>query len=135
MKKLEKNDFVLLKSKKVLFDKFMSNYKKVMADLFDKTDNFQINFDEYKNVLTHLGFIRNNSPMTENLVKESFNNYLKPTEEKIDTNSFLLFALAVLGIYKGNDEKIEEHSSKVSLVKPEEEKEDNVNNEKIKKNY
>jgi hypothetical protein len=134
MKKLEKNDFVLLKSKKVLFDKFMSNYKKVMTDLFDKTDNFQINFDEYKNVLTHLGFIRNNSPMTENLVKESFNNYLKPTEEKIDTNSFLLFALAVLGIYKGNDEKIEEHSSKVSLVKPEEEKEDNGNNEKIKEN-
>ena len=134
MKKLEKNDFVLLKSKKVLFDKFMSNYKKVMADLFDKTDNLQINFDEYKNVLTHLGFIRNNSPMNEKLVKESFNNYLKPTEEKIDTNSFLLFALAVLGIYKGNDEKIEEHSSKVSLIKPEEEKEDNANNEKIKEN-
>ena len=134
MKKLEKNDFVLLKSKKVLFDKFMSNYKKVMVELFDKTDNFQINFDEYKNVLTHLGFIRNNSPMTENLVKESFNNYLKPTEEKIDTNSFLLFSLAILGIYKGNDEKIEEHSSKVSLVKPEEEKEDNGNDEKKKEN-
>ena len=135
MKKLEKNDFVLLKSKKVLFDKFISNYNKTLSDLFDKKDNFQINYEEYNNILTNLGFIKNNSLANENLVKESFNNYLKPSEDKIDTNSFLLFALAVLGIYKGNDEKIEEHSSKVSLIKQEDEKEgENENEGKIKEN-
>ena len=137
MKKLEKNDFVLMKSKKVLFDKFISNYNKILVDLFDKKDNFPVNYDEYKNILSNLGFIKTNSPKNENLIKESFNNYLKPTEEKIDTNAFLLFGLAVLGIYKGNDEKIEDHSSKVSVVKPEEEKEEenqNENNEKPKEN-
>ena len=135
MKKLEKNDFVLLKSRKVLFDKFITNYKKILEHSFNKNDNFKINYDEYKNILSNLGFIKNNSTVNENLIRESFNNYLKPVEEKIDTDSFLLFGLAVLGIYKGNDEKIEGHSSKVSLVKTEEEKqEQNENVEKIKEN-
>ena len=80
MKKLEKNDFVLEKSKKVLFDKFITNYENILEDLFDKKDNFQINYDEYKNILNNLGFIRNNTTTIENLIKESFNNYLKPNE-------------------------------------------------------
>ena len=122
MKKLEKNDFVLEKSKKVLFDKFITNYENILQDLFNRKDNFQINYDEYKNILNNLGFIKNNSTPNENLIKESFNNYLKPNEEKIDTYAFLIFALAALGIYKGNDEIIEEHSSKVTILKTEEEK-------------
>ena len=118
MKKLEKNDFVLQKSKKVLFDKFISIYGKTLNDLFNKKGNFQINYDEYKNVLNSLGFIKSYSN-NENLVKESFNS-LKPQDDKIDTYSFLIFALAALGIYKGNDEKIEQHSSKVTMLKKEE---------------
>ena len=128
IKKLEKNDFVLQKSKKVIFDKFISNYEKVLLDLFNKKDNFQINYDEYKNLLNNIGFLRANTSINENLVKESFNNYLKPSEDKIDTYSFLVFGLAALGIYKGKDEKIEENSTKVTIVKQEEEKsEDNPN--------
>ena len=118
IKKLEKNDFVLQKSKKVLFDKFISIYETTLNDLFNKKGNFQINYDEYKNVLNSLGFIKSYSN-NENLVKESFNS-LKPQDDKIDTYSFLIFALAALGIYKGNDEKIEEHSSKVTMPKKEE---------------
>ena len=118
IKKLEKNDFVLQKSKKVLFDKFISIYETTLNDLFNKKGNFQINYDEYKNVLNSLGFIKSYSN-NENLVKESFNS-LKPQDDKIDTYSFLIFALAALGIYKGNDEKVEEHSSKVTIPKKEE---------------
>ena len=129
IKKLENNTFVLEKSKKVLFDKFISNYENALLDLFNKKGNFQINYDEYKNVLTNIGFLRTTSSIIENLVKESFNNYLKPNEEKIDTYSFLVFGLAALGIYKGKDEKIEEHSSKVTIEKQEEEKSEENNNQ------
>ena len=122
IKKIEKN-FVLQKSKKVLFEKFISNYRKILNDLYNKKDNFQITYDEYNTILINLGFIKNNnSPTNENLIRESFYNYLKPNNEKIDTYSFLLFSLTILGIYKGNDEKIEEHSSKITISKNEEEK-------------
>ncbi len=60
IKKLEKNKFVLEKSKKVLFDKFMTIYEKILNNLFNKNGNFQINYDEYKNVLCSLGFIKSN---------------------------------------------------------------------------
>ena len=116
IKKLEKNDFVLQKSKKVLFDKFISIYENTLNELFNKKDNFQIDYDEYVNILNHLEFIKSNNSNIDNLVKESFNS-LKPQEDKIDTYSFLIFALAALGIYKGNNEKVEEHSSKVTLIK------------------
>ena len=126
IKKLENNKFVLEKSKKVLFDKFMTIYEKSLNNLFKKSGNFQINYDEYKNLLYSLGFIKSNhNSKKENLIKESFNSF-KPNENKIDTYSFLIFALISLGIYKGNDEKEEDHSSKVTIIKPEEEKaEDN----------
>ena len=118
IKNLEKNDFVLQKSKKVLFDKFMSIYENTLNELFDKKDNFQIDYDEYVSILNHLEFIKSSNANNDNLVKESFNS-LKPQEDKIDTYSFLMFALAALGIYKGNDEKVEEHSSKVTVIKGE----------------
>ena len=51
-----------------------------------------------------MGCINPNSPLDEQLIKESFNKYLKPKDDKIDTYSFLVFGLAALGIYKGNDE-------------------------------
>ena len=132
IKKLEKNKFVLEKSKKVLFDKFMTIYEKTLNNLFNKNGNFQINYDEYKNVLYSLGFIKSNlNSKNENLIKESFNS-LKPQNDKIDTYSFLIFALTTLGIYKGNDEKPEEHSSKVAILKNEEEKTDD--NQKLNHN-
>ncbi len=127
IKKMEKNDFVLEKSKKVLFDKFISSYEKVLLQLFNKTDNFEIAFEEFKNIMNCLGFVKSNSnsESEENLIKEAFNS-LKPTEEKVDTNAILMFGLTILGIYKGNDEKIQDHLSKISMVKSEEEKsEDN----------
>ena len=138
MKNLEKNDFVLERSKKVLFNKFISNYETILLDLFNEKDNFQINYEEYKNILNKLGFIKADTPIIENLVKEAFDNYLKPNDEKIDTYSLLIFSLAILGIYKGNDEKIEEHLSKVTIKKTEEvkfEKKDLIKNKKpLKKN-
>ena len=134
MKNLEKNDFVLQKSKKVLFDKFISSYEKILLDLFNQKDNFEINYEEYKTILNNLGFIKTNSPTIENLVKESF-YFLQPKEEKIDTYALLTFGLAALGIYKGNDEKKEEHSSKVTVLKKEEEKmEENKRINKEKRN-
>ena len=92
------------KSNKVLLDKFISYYEKVLFDIFNKNNNFQINFDEYKLILNNMGCINPNSQLDNDLVKESFNKYLKQKGDKIDTYAFLIFGLATLGIYKGNDE-------------------------------
>ena len=92
------------KSNKVLLDKFISYYDKILLELFNRNNNFEIGFDEYKLILSNMGCINPNSPLDEQLINESFNKYLKPKGDKIDTYSFLVFGLAALGIYKGNDE-------------------------------
>ena len=143
----DKKNFVLEKSKKVILDKFVSDYDKVVKSLFDnkstkdnseKNQNYEITFDEYKTLLNNLGFLKNINPDDENnkyLINGSFENYLNPIEQKIDTNKFLTFCLAALGIYKGKDEKIQEHSSKITVkTKPEERDKENDNNKTINKN-
>ena len=99
-----KEDFISEKSNKVLLDKFITFYDKKLLETFNKKDNFQIGLDEYKLILSNMGCIDIQSEKDEELVKESFYKYLKPKEEKIDTNAFLVFCLTTLGIYKGNDE-------------------------------
>ena len=99
-----REEFISEKSNKVLLDKFISYYEKVMFQIFNRNNNFQINFDEYKLILNSFGCINPNSQIDNELVKESFNKYLRPKEDKIDTYAFLIFGLSALGIYKGNDE-------------------------------
>ena len=99
-----REDFISEKSIKVLLDKFISNYEKILSELFNKNNNFQISLDEYKLILHNMGCINPNSHIDDELIKESFTKYLKPNEDKIDTYAFLTFGLAALGIYKGNDE-------------------------------
>ena len=112
-----KKNFVLEKSTKVIFDKFVSVYDKIVNELFDKENqnnvdekhkNYEIDIKEYKTLLNNLGFLK--SDITDNekndkLVENSFYNYLTPIEGKINTDKFLIFCLAALGIYKGKDEK------------------------------
>ena len=141
-----KKNFVLEKSTKVLFDKFVSEYDKVINDLFGnksnksdievKNKNYQIDFKEYKTLLNSLGFIKNDvieSEKKENEINKSFYDFLEPKEGKIDTNKFLVFCLAALGIYKGKDEKILEHYSKIT-PKPKPEEEQEKDKEKEEKN-
>ena len=138
-----KKNFVLEKSTKVIFDKFVSVYDKIVNELFDKDNqnnneekhkNYEIDIKEYKMLLNNLGFLK--SDITDNekndkLVENSFNNYLTPIEGKINTDKFLIFCLAALGIYKGKDEKIMEHFSKITnKIKPEEENQEKENEEK-----
>ena len=133
-----KNTFVLEKSTKVIFDKFLNEYDKIVNELFgskddenktseEKNKNYEINYEEYKKLLNNLCFIKsdiNENETEKNKIDSSFNVYLTPKEGKIDTNKFLSFCLAALGIYKGKDEKVIEHSSKITpKLKPEEEKE------------
>ena len=141
-----KKNFVLEKSTKVIFDKFINEYDKIINELFngDNTEqknnkNYEINYDEYKQLLNNLGFIKsdninNNTKENENVKNKidiSFNEYLKPKDGKIDTDQFLAFCLAVLGIYKGKDEKILEPSSRITpKLKPEEELKENEKEEK-----
>jgi len=99
-----KEEFISEKTNKVLLDKFISYYEKILLETFSRNDNFQICLDEYKLILNNMGCINPNSQIDEELVKESFYKYLKPVEEKIDTHAFLVFGLTALGIYKGNDE-------------------------------
>ena len=141
-----KKNFVLEKSTKVIFDKFINEYDKIVNELFngDNTEqknnkNYEINYDEYKQLLNNLGFIKsdninNNTKENENVKNKidiSFNEYLKPKDGKIDTDQFLAFCLAVLGIYKGKDEKIIEPASRITpKLKPEEELKENEKEEK-----
>ena len=141
-----KKNFVLEKSTKVIFDKFINEYDKIINELFngDNTEqknnkNYEINYDEYKQLLNNLGFIKsdninNNTKENENVKNKidiSFNEYLKPKDGKIDTDQFLAFCLAVLGIYKGKDEKIIEPLSRITpKLKPEEELKENEKEEK-----
>ena len=99
-----KEEFISEKTNKVLLNKFISYYEKILLETFNRNDNFQICLDEYKLILNNMGCINPNSQIDEELVKESFYKYLKPVEEKIDTHAFLVFGLTALGIYKGNDE-------------------------------
>ena len=123
IKTLGKDEFALQQSNKVLLKKFILSYEKTLIELFNKTGNFQINIDEYQKILLNLGCITNtNNNINENLIKDSFNNYLKPTDDKIDTYAFLLFCLAALGIYKGKDEKIIFPENKFQINKIEEDK-------------
>ena len=109
--KNNKKEFALEKSNKVILDKLISSYDKILYEIFNQTNNFEISFEEYKTILYRLGCIKPNSISDENLLKDSFYNYLKPTNNKISTYSFLLFMLAAFGIYKGNDEKIVENKN------------------------
>ena len=109
--KNNKKEFALEKSNKVILDKFISGYYKILFEIFNQTNNFEISFDDYKKILYRLCCIKPNSNSDDNLVKDSFYNYLKPNNDKISTYSFLLFALAAFGIYKGNDEKILENKN------------------------
>ena len=91
-------------SNRVLLSKFLKYYDKKLLEIFNRKDNFQINIDEYKLILINMGCVNPNLQSDEALIKESFFNYLNPKNDKIDTYTLLLFCLAALGIYKGNDE-------------------------------
>ena len=102
--KSNREEFASDKTNKVLLDKFISYCNKIFMEVFNRNDNFQVSLDDYRLILSNMGCINPNSQLDEGLVKESYYNYLKPTEDKIDIHSFLVFGLAALGIYKGNDE-------------------------------
>lgn len=123
IKTLGKDEFALQQSNKVLLKKFILSYERALIEIFNKTGNFSINIDEYQKILLHLGCITNaNININENLIKDSFNNYLKQSDDKIDTYAFLLFCLAALGIYKGKDEKMFVNENKIQVPIIEEDK-------------
>ena len=123
LKETNQEDYISDNSNKVLLSKFLNYYDKKLMEIFNRKDNFQINIDEYKLILMNMGCINPNLQSDEVLIKESFFNILKPKDDKIDTYSLLLFCLAALGIYTGNDE------SKAFQTL-----ENNKNNNKTKKN-
>ena len=123
LKETNQGDYMSDSSNKVLLSKFLNYYDKKLMEIFNRKDNFQINIDEYKMILMNMGCINPNLQSDEVLIKESFFNILHPKDDKIDTYSLLLFCLAALGIYTGNDE------SKAFQTL-----ENNKNNNKTKKN-
>ena len=105
LKETSQDEHISENSNIVLLTKFLNYYNNTLQKIFNRNDNFQINIDEYKLILQHMGCINPNLQSDEALVKESFFNILNPKDDKIDTYTLLLFCLAALGIYKGNDEK------------------------------
>ena len=104
LKETTQEDHISENSNKVLLTKFLNYYQRILMEIFNRKDNFQINIDEYKLILINMGCITPNLHSDEILIKESFFNILNPQNGKIDTYTLLLFCLAALGIYKGNDE-------------------------------
>ena len=105
LKETSQDEYISENSNKVLLTKFLNYYNNTLQKIFNRNDNFQINIDEYKLILQHMGCINPNLQSDEALIKESFFNILNPKDDKIDTYTLLLFCLAALGIYKGNDDK------------------------------
>ena len=105
LKETNQDEHISENSNKVLLTKFLNYYNNTLQKIFNRNDNFQINIDEYKLILQHMGCIKLNLQSDEALIKESFFNILNPKDDKIDTYTLLLFCLAALGIYKGNDDK------------------------------
>ena len=103
-KEIAQEDHISDNSNKVVLSKFLNYYQKILKEIFNRSDNFQINIDEYKIILNNMGCINPNLQSDEILIKESFFNILNPKDDKINTDSLLLFCLAALGIYKGNEE-------------------------------
>ena len=104
-KETSQDEHISENSNKVLLTKFLNYYNKILMDMFNRNDNFQVNIDEYKLILHNMGCINPNLQSDEALIKESFFNILNPKDDKIDTYTLLLFCLAALGLYKGNDDK------------------------------
>ena len=104
LKETSQDEYISENSNKVLLTKFLNYYNNTLQKIFNRNDNFQINIDEYKLILQHMGCINPNLQSDEALIKESFFNILNPKDDKIDTYTLLLFCLAALGIYKGNDD-------------------------------
>ena len=121
LKETSQDEYISENSNKVLLTKFLNYYNNTLQKIFNRNDNFQINIDEYKLILQHMGCINPNLQSDEALIKESFFNILNPKDDKIDTYTLLLFCtytlllfcLAVLGIYKGNDDKKPFESSNI----------------------
>ena len=103
-KEINQEEHISDNSNKVLLSKFLNYYEKILTEIFHRSDNFQININEYKMILNNMGCINPNLQSDEMLIKESFFNILNPKDDKIETDSLLLFCLAALGIYKGNDD-------------------------------
>ena len=104
LKETNQEEYTSENSNKVLLNKFLNYYNQKLMEIFNRNDNFQINIDEYKLILINMGCVNPNIQSDEALIKESFFNILNPKDDKIDTHTLLLFCLAALGIYKGNDD-------------------------------
>ena len=105
LKETWQDEHISENSNKVLLTKFLNYYNNILQKIFNRNDNFKINIDEYKLILQNMGCINPNLQSDEALIKESFFNILNPKDDKIDTYTLLLFCLAALGLYKGNDDK------------------------------
>ena len=109
--KLYKERLTLKENKeKKIEEKFL---KETSQDEYISENSNKVLLDEYKLILQHMGCINPNLQSDEALIKESFFNILNPKDDKIDTYTLLLFCLAVLGIYKGNDDKKPFESSNI----------------------
>ena len=89
-------------SKKFILDKFITNFNKTLLELFNKSENSNITFEQYQNLLKGIGCLKNENKEEEDLIKLSFDKYLNQKENEVETNFVMLFCFSFLGIYNGN---------------------------------
>ena len=119
-KEMLKNDLLTTSTKKVFLNKFIKNFQNILNEMYNQKENVEISEEDYPKLLEKLKCIspnnnnnnnnynnNNKNNPTDELIKLSLTKYLNPKDNKINSNQFILFALSFLGIYKGNDEPIE----------------------------
>ena len=117
-KEMLKNDLLSTSTKKVLLNKFITNFQNILNEMYNQKENVEISEEDYPKLLEKLKCIspnnnnnnnnnynnNNKNNPTDELIKLSLTKYLNPKDNKINSNQFIIFALSFLGIYKGNDE-------------------------------
>lgn len=141
------NNLLTDSTKKIFLDKIVNSYEKALLELFNRKDNFLINFESYFALMSKIGFTlqynlsssteepnanSNGSIMKieEELLKESFSKYLNPNDERIDTHYCLLFFLTIIGIYKGKNYQKEQLLNDNKQKDKEKEAKDEANSKK-----
>ena len=95
-----KNDLLSTSTKKVLLNKFITNFQNILNEMYNQKENVEISEEDYPKLLEKLKCIslnnnnnnnnnnsnNNKNNLTDELTKLSFTKYLNPKDNKINSN-------------------------------------------------
>lgn len=119
-----KNELTTVSSQKLVLENYINSFELALLNLFNKKEDILMNFEEFKALITNLGFLKLDTTdkvnLEENESVKKDNSLLmnawkiltnntenKEEEEKVDSNQVLLFTCAIQGLYKGEKKDTE----------------------------